>query len=378
MSTGETLMTTINCNKRLAIIQRHNKVCTLKCSYMYKYPPGYVTAVKRPEYIRIYYNDTGLEPSVMYNRQGAGTLDQCKNKTLSGKFVVKEIRINYPCLHNWFGGVAATWRDMKILGLAELNVYHTNITGGANLMVSQPIILELQNLPKEAIKAMEKAKIFKNSEQIDTIIDKLAKSGDRYYLSDEFDLNKLIPNEPYYSYVAPEPTLPTDTRSCGNCMNHVVFPLWDSGGWAHNTIVLDKDRTETFLNLLNTPDEKDLLTNMKPKDYSPNNPIYDAIGYMYNKDGPSQKSLSDTDIWIECNPTGYDGEILIKEKKSDIMNIINIPVISILTKENLIKALIIGLFIVITFAVTMFIIYIIFYHIKKKEHGAAKVAASQP
>ena len=366
MSTDEDLMTAINCNKRLAIIERQTKVCTLKCSYTYKYPPGYVTAVKKPNYIRIYYNDSSLEPSVIYNRQGGGTLDKCKNTTLSGKFVVTEIRINYPCLHNWAYEIAATRRS-EGLGLAELNIYHKNITGGANLMVSQPIILELQNMTEATIQNYTDAKIFKNSEQIDTIIDNLAKSGDRYALSDEFDLNKLTPNEPYYSYVAPEPILPTDTRSCGNCMNHVVFPLISNNEWVKHTIVLDKDRTEKLLNLLNTPNKKDLLTNMKPKDYNPNNPIYDAIGYTYNKDGPSQKALSDSDIWIECNPTGSDGEILMREKKSDIMNLVNLPVIPILTKENLLKTLVIGLFIIISFAVTMFLIFIIFYHIKKTQ-----------
>jgi len=67
-------------------------------------------------------------------------------------------------------------------------ILNRDITGGANLMVSQPIFLELPNLSEQQIKFATDAKIIKNSEQIDTIIDNLAKSGDRYALSDEFDL----------------------------------------------------------------------------------------------------------------------------------------------------------------------------------------------
>lgn len=363
MSTNTTFFTSIKCNERIPIVQKRTKECTLKCSYSYKYPTGYITSVKKPNYIRIYYNDTPNEPSVIYNRQGPGTLDKCKNKTLSGKFVVKEIRINYPCLHNWYPHGAKTAREKSHLYLCEINIYHTNLTGGADLMVSIPITLY-----KDLAAIQESSnKTYEGMNQINKIIDMLSKTGDRQTLSETFDLNKLIPDCPYYSYVAPEPTLPSDRRACGYCMNHIVFSIDDM---MRNKVflLLFKTRTKMLFDLLNTPNEKDLLKDLK---VNIDDPLFDSIGYMYNKDGPSNKSITESDIWIECHPTGDSGELLIKDKKSDIMNIINLPVLPILTKDNLAKVLIIGLFIAVIFAVTMLLLFIIFYHIKKTQPQAS-------
>ena len=49
-----------------------------------------------------------------------------------------------------------------------------------------------------------------------------------------------------------------------------------------------------------------------------NNPtVTNPDGYYYNKSGPSSGSSGDDDIYIECNPTGADGETIVTEDTSD-------------------------------------------------------------
>lgn len=246
-----------NATAPVNIDKNTNNICDLKCKYNYNYPFTNLLVRNKGNYLSLK-PDPEQVPSVTFN---------------ANNYNVNEIRIYKPSLHSFNG--------KKTDG--ELIIDHTNISGVKGLLVCIPL---------------EKTNIINISTGLfDSIISGVAQrapsmGGSTNINLPTFSLNKFITQKiPFYSYTGTLPYTP-----CNGEYNYVVFGREASvsvGGSAWNSL------------------DKILITN----DIEVKN--NDSVGVYYNKNGAT-KGGADDDIYIECNPTGDEGEILVK--KSNIFN----------------------------------------------------------
>ena len=177
------------------------------------------------------------------------------------KYIVQEARIYQPSLHT-FGG-----QQMA----AEMVITHQNQTSNQNLLVCVPI----SNGGGE-------------SSSLDVIIKQVTqkantKGSSTNITGSTFSLKQIVPNKPFYNYAGTLPYPP-----CNGTYEYIVF-----------------DKTNALIIADNT--WNNLTKIITPSVYSTHNPVG---GLFYNDIGPSSLADGD-DIYIECNPTGDDGSILI-------------------------------------------------------------------
>jgi carbonic anhydrase len=255
-----------NATAPVNIDKNTNNICDLKCKYNYNYPFTNLLVRNKGEYLSLK-PDPEQVPSVTFN---------------ANNYNVSEIRIYKPSLHSFNG--------KKTDG--ELIINHTNVTGVGDLLVCIPL---------------EKANIINTSTGLlDPIISGVAQrapsmGGSTNINLPTFSLNKFISQKiPFYSYTGTLPYTP-----CNGVYNYVVFGTNASvavGGNAWSSL------------------DKILITNnIEVK----NN---DNIEIFYNKNGATKGggigSGGDDDIYIECNPTGDEGEILVDKSNvfDDLLN----------------------------------------------------------
>ena len=250
-----------NATAPVNIDKNTNNICDLKCKYNYNYPFTNLLVRNKGNYLSLK-PDPEQVPSVTFN---------------ANNYNVNEIRVYKPSLHSFNG--------KKTDG--ELIIDHTNISGVKGLLVCIPL---------------EKTNIINISTGLfDSIISGVAQrapsmGGSTNINLPTFSLNKFITQKiPFYSYTGTLPYTP-----CNGEYNYVVFGREASvsvGGSAWNSL------------------DKILITN----DIEVKN--NDSVGVYYNKNGAIKGGgigSADDDIYIECNPTGDEGEILVK--KSNIFN----------------------------------------------------------
>ncbi len=247
-----------NATAPVNIDKNTNNICDLKCKYNYNYPFTNLLVRNKGNYLSLK-PDPEQVPSVTFN---------------ANNYNVNEIRIYKPSLHSFNG--------KKTDG--ELIIDHTNISGVKGLLVCIPL---------------EKTNIINISTGLfDSIISGVAQrapsmGGSTNINLPTFSLNKFITQKiPFYSYTGTLPYTP-----CNGEYNYVVFGREASvsvGGSAWNSL------------------DKILITN----DIEVKN--NDSVGVYYNKNGATKGGGIGDDIYIECNPTGDEGEILVK--KSNIFN----------------------------------------------------------
>jgi carbonic anhydrase len=238
-------------------------MCELKCDYKFGYPDSPTLVLTNNDaYLSIQFDQTGNAP-VVYN---------------DSKYQIHEIRL-YPISLHTYGGQNAS---------AELIIHHSNVQGGNDLIVCIPIMND--NSPKG-----ESSELFR---MIMSEVANQANSQNRETVAniDSFSLNKFIPMFPYYSYSASLLYTP-----CGGAYDYIVFSI-NNGGF----MTMDNDTYALFTQVI-TP------TNT----YSVN-PISDS-SVFYNATGPTSiasSSNSNDEIFIDCQPTGANGESLVPVYKS--------------------------------------------------------------
>ena len=233
--------------------------CDLKCDFSYNYTTSPVLIISnKGDYLSIKLDSV---QSITYN---------------ASTYSLNELRIYQPSLHSYNGKKTD----------AELIVIHTRDTSMGSLLVCVPIVIGSSN-PASL-----------------NIIDKIVSNASLMTVSTNkttnvtiptFSVKTLTPLTPYYSYSGTLPYPP-----CNGKYDYIVFNKDD------NAILSISNKAFASLSKIITKNAY---------------PIRKNGGVFYNKNGPSNSTGSNSgDIYMECIPTGSDGEQLVPlESLSDNM-----------------------------------------------------------
>ena len=228
--------------------------CDLKCSFFYNYGNSSARISNNGNALSIAYD--GLS-DVVYN-----------NET----YTPSDILIFKPSLHEYDGQARD---DDNTLVKAEIIVKHQSSTG-SNLLISIPIVSGGGNVV-----------ITGGSSLITDLIDNAPDSSDdgvRSVSLSDFTLNSIIPKAPYYKY---DGTFPYDCDSTQ--YTYLVFSN-KSGGLSLDDNTIQK--LGSYINEVNTT-------------------IYQNASVFYNTTGTQSNGFDgDGQIYIDCQPTGENGEVL--------------------------------------------------------------------
>ena len=260
-------MPVTSCNDATApilISKNTNQICNLKCSYSFSYPTSNISILNYGDYLSWKIADTNISP-VVYN-------DEFYN--------VQEVRIYWKSIHAY--GRTTTKAD------AELFIIHTNAKSTKNLIVCVPIV-------KSSTATDECTILF------DLIMGEVSRtaptSGDQTtYSNPTMSLNKFVPMKPYFSYIATLPWAP-----CNGIYNYVVFHK-------DNAITISPQA----YSILTGGNARGAIGAVKMHTISSNKG--DPNNLFYNQKGPIKPNSGE--IYIDCQPTGGDGEVLVPAKVS--------------------------------------------------------------
>jgi carbonic anhydrase len=270
----------MSCNATgpINIVHTDNR-CFGKCRFNYEFQKSQAVAENKGTYISI---TLDTKDNIVAEYSSANT-PLCGNGEGSSKLTVSELRIYAPSLHK-FG------TDQKNTD-AELFIILNNSSGGRNLVICLPISTLNGTLPTA-------------TSNLTSIINYLGKVGN----SDgsggsvkglNFDLNSFIPKKGYYSYTGSLPW-----NACEKCTDFIIYDKNDA------VIGLNNLTMSTLLKLVTTSSNITIVDT-----------DHEKVGFAYNKRGAIRGFGSANDkIWINCYPTGSDGEILVEESKSNILN----------------------------------------------------------
>ena len=221
--------------------------CLLKCLYFFNYGASSV---------RIDNETTSL--SVSYD----GTSDVVFNNV---KYTANTMEIYTPSLHTYDGASAA----------GEILIMHTS-DSGLPLIVSVPLVSGSNNNGSNASTIL--SDIINNAPASNS-------DGTTSYNATDFNLNYIVPKASYYSYQGTAPYNCTDNLQ----MNYIVFALRDG------PLYISADTLTTLQSLISPPNVR----------------IYRRGIAYYNDTGTIKNGFDgDGQIYIDCQPTGEDGEIL--------------------------------------------------------------------
>ena len=182
------------------------------------------------------------------------------------KYTPTEIRLYRPSLHT-FDGVHAD---------AELLITHTSSSGG--LMIGLPIT---GNSDANASTA---------SVLLSEIIKNAPETGNSATINlQDFNLNYIIPKSSYYSYIGTEPY---DGCTSTTMYNYVVFPK--------QSIYVNNATLDELAEVIN---ESEI-------------PTHEGDSFFNEKGTTSNGFSGDGQIYIDCQPTGQEEEILYKDSSS--------------------------------------------------------------
>lgn len=254
-------MTCPNATAPINIENNTELICDLKCEYSFQYPNSSLNVANRGDYLSLK-TDPSNNPPVTFN---------------ANKYDITEIRLYQPSLHAYRGKSAA----------AELIIVHSGVSSQGNLLVCVPIVLGSTSTSNP-----------ESSSLLDIIISEVAKTansaGSKTSVNiPSFSVNKLVPIKPYFSYTGTLPYSP-----CSGKYDYIVYSQ-DNGA---------------FLSITE-PAYASLKKVISANSYSrqPN-----RGGIFYNKNGPTNGNGNGAggDIYMECLPTGSEGESLVPLTKN--------------------------------------------------------------
>lgn len=220
--------------------------CDLKCDYKFKYSNSSCIGKNMGDYISLSYDNNGSS-SVTFNMIA---------------YNVSEVRLYHPSLHSFNGN--------KID--AELIIVHKSTTGEIPLLVCIPVRLSNGSSISSAM--------FRNI--IYTMSKKAPSQGDETTIQiKNYNLSLIVPKVQFYSYTATEPYQP-----CNENVNYVVFDATDT------TIDINNDTYELFKKII----QANLYVTKT------------GVNYYLNKKGAN--SVTEDDIYIDCQPVGQSEETI--------------------------------------------------------------------
>ena len=235
-------------------------ICNLKCAYQFDYAPTSLQLMNRGEYL-LWKVDEVNTPPVTYN-------DDLYN--------VLEARLYWNSLHAYLPDSTTT----PVYADAELVIQHVNRKNTKQLFVCIPIT-------QSSTTTADSAMFF---DYIMTEVARTAPSKGQQtsYNKSTFSLDSFVPTKPFYSYTG-------------------TFP-WPPENGSFDYIVFDKEDAITM-----SPIAYTLLKNIitKHEITALSGTTVDAEVF-YNPNGPIPPNAGE--IYIDCQPTGDDGEILVPAK----------------------------------------------------------------
>ena len=248
-------MTCPNATAPVNIVNNPEFICDLKCEYSFKYPLTSLNVANRGDYLSLK-TDPANSPPVTFN---------------ANKYGVTEMRIYQPSLHTYSGKPAA----------AELIILHSGVVSQGNLLVCVPIVLGSSSTSNPDSASL-----------LDLIISEVAKTatsaGSKTSVNiPSFTIDKFVPVKPYFSYSGTLPYSP-----CNGEYDYVVYSQ-DNGAFLSITAL-------AFTSL-----QQIISANSYTRQSN-------SAGVFYNKNGPTNSAGSGKgDIYMECLPTGSEGEALV-------------------------------------------------------------------
>lgn len=250
-------MTCVLSKAPINIPKESKELCVEKCSLKYDYGQSSLSIKNNGDYLSLGYDASTT--NVKYN---------------ANKMEVQEIRIYTPSLHTYDG----------VRSDAEMVIVHSGF--GKNLLVCLPM--------KSSDDTGSGASTF--SQMLIESANKIPNTGDATNVNAmTWSLNSFVPNnKPLFSYTSNLLYTP-----CTGVYDYIVFSLNDYYVPISSTIVKM---------LQGTANRKGLITKQQYE-------IKEGPKVYYNVDGATNNTFSgdDDDIYIECQPTGDEGEILFKK-----------------------------------------------------------------
>lgn len=244
-----------------------DNICNLKCSYKFAYLPTNLEILNKGDHL-VWKMDEANIPPVVYNDEN---------------YSVKEARIYSPSVH--------TYGPEKNHADAELIIIHTNRRSTESMMVCIPITTS-------STTTAECATLF---DFIFAEVKRTAatKGKQTNYKNYRFSLEKFVPRVPYYSYIG---TLPWSPRN--GSYSYVVFDIADAITMSTQSFMALTGKSKNGVapvtgviyehSILTIPD------------------VQNPDGLYFNPNGPVP--ANDGEIYIDCQPTGSDGEVLVPAK----------------------------------------------------------------
>ena len=253
-------MTCVLSKAPINIPKESKELCVEKCSLKYDYGKSSLSIKNNGDFLSLGYDASTT--NVKYN---------------SNKMEVHEIRIYTPSLHTYDG----------VRSEAEMIIVHSGF--GKNLLVCIPM--------KSSDGAGSGASTF--SQMLMESVNRIPNTGDATNINAmTWSLNDFVPNKkPLFSYTSNLPYTP-----CTGVYDYIVFSLNDY------YIPISSKIVQT---LQGTKNKKGLITKQQYQ-------IKEGPKVFFNVDGATNSNFSgdDDDIYIECQPTGDEGEVLFKKNTS--------------------------------------------------------------
>jgi carbonic anhydrase len=237
------------------IVKHESEKCDLKCDYSFQYGTTSIRAYNEGDHFSFAF-DKSVNPPVLYN---------------SEKYDVDRMRLYQPSLHTWHGQKAK----------AELIIEHSAVTSTGSLMVCIPI--ESTGSQNGVLDAM-----------ISQAGSTAPTDGSSATIAiPSFTLNSLVPHKPFFNYRGSLPYEP-----CNGTYEYVVFGREHAVGVTKAT-------------------EKIISKIVKANAYHTHK---NRSGVFFNSKGAGSaiSTSGEGEIYIECHPTGSDGETLVPEPKSGL------------------------------------------------------------
>ena len=240
--------------------------CALNCAYTYKYGLQDLIVSNRSNRLDITSQQTPIAGATMYNG---------RSYTLLQAMLIR------PSLHT-FNGTKAS---------AELLLLHVSQISGKYLFVSIPITAKA-NSPSDASRLFDA--IMVNVKQQANAVGQIAT-----FTLPAFSFDKFIPSSPasYYSYTA---NMLGQPCALDTPCDYVVFSTEKDGGLSMSLDAfavlkkVTKEMTDITVNA---------SASTKPTVY-------------YNKGGAKPIAAASDDIFIDCQPTGSDGLVVVENNPS--------------------------------------------------------------